>query len=76
MSIFELEDVLSVNREQVEFTLWYLRERTFVIRSDDNRFQITAPGVDALEAMEQESDPGARYFHDRELPLLPAAKKA
>ncbi|MBE0656564.1 MAG: J domain-containing protein [Bryobacteraceae bacterium] len=76
LTVFELEDVLSVNREQVEFTLWYLRERTFVIRSDDNRFQITAQGVDALEKMELESDPGSRYFEDRELPLLPAPKRA
>lgn len=76
MTIFELEDVLSVNREQVEFTMWYLRERALVMRSDDNRFQITAPGVDELEKMEREAEPGSRYFHDREVPLLPAAKKA
>lgn len=76
MSIFELEDVLSVNREQVEFTLWYLRETTSVIRSDDNRFQITASGVDALEKMEQESEPGGRYFVDRDVPLLPAPRRA
>lgn len=74
LTVFELEDVLSVNREQVEFTLWYLREKTFVTRSDDNRFQITAPGVDALEKMEQESEPGSRYFQDRDLTLLPAPK--
>lgn len=74
LTIFDLEDVLSVNREQVEFTLWYLRERTFVIRSDDNRFQITVQGVDALEMMEQDSDPGSKHFHDREAPLLPSAK--
>ena len=76
MTIFELEDVLSVNREQVEFTMWYLRERTLVLRSDDNRFQITAPGVDELERMERESSPESRYFHDSEVPLLPAARKA
>lgn len=73
MTIFELEHVLSVTREQVEFTLWYLRERAFVNRSDDNRFQITAQGVDALETMEQESDPCSRYFGGRDVALLPAA---
>ncbi|MBA3975012.1 MAG: hypothetical protein C0504_12450 [Candidatus Solibacter sp.] len=75
MSIFELEDVLSVNREHVEFTLWYLRERLLVIRSDDNRFQITAPGVDELERLESESQPGSRYFDGREPPMLPSAGK-
>jgi len=72
MSIFDLEDVLSVNREQVEFTLWYLRERTLVIRSDNNRFQITAEGVDALENLEREAGEKSRYFHDRDLAMLPA----
>jgi curved DNA-binding protein len=72
MSIFELEDVLSVSREQIEFTLWYLRESTFVVRSDDNKFQITVQGVDGLEAMEHAAGPDARYFHDRELIMLPA----
>lgn len=72
MSIFELEDVLGVSREQIEFTLWYLRERTLVTRSDNNRFQITAAGVDGLEALEREERPDARYFHDRDLVMLPA----
>lgn len=72
MSIFELEDVLGVSREQIEFTLWYLRERTMVTRSDNNRFQITAAGVDGLEAMEREEGPDSRYFHDRDLIMLPA----
>lgn len=77
MSIFELEDVLSVSREQIEFTLWYLRERTMVIRSDNNRFQITVQGVDELERMEREAGPDSGYFTNRELALLPApAKKA
>ena len=77
MSIFELEDVLSVSREQIEFTLWYLRERTMVTRSDNNRFQITAQGVDELERMERDGGPDSGYFANRELALLPApAKKA
>lgn len=75
MSIFELEDVLGVSREQIEFTLWYLRERTLVNRSDNNRFQITATGVDGLEAMEREQDPDSRYFHDRDLIMLPAPRQ-
>ncbi len=75
MSIFELEDVLSVSREQIEFTLWYLRERTLVIRSDNNRFQITVQGVDELERMERETGPDSSYFSNRELALLPAPVK-
>ncbi len=75
MSIFELEDVLSVSREQLEFTLWYLRERTLVTRSDNNRFQITAEGVDDLERMERDAGPDSSYFSNRELALLPAPAK-
>jgi hypothetical protein len=48
-----------------------------VIRSDNNRFQITVQGVDELERMEREAGPDSGYFTNRELALLPApAKKA
>ena len=50
MSIHEMEDLLGCPREHLEFSLWYLREKTWVVRSDNNRFSITAAGVEAAEA--------------------------
>jgi DnaJ domain len=49
MDARELEQLLGVPREHLEFSLWYLREQGLVIRSDNGRFQITVKGVDRAE---------------------------
>ena len=49
MSIRELEDLLACPREHLEFTLWFLKERKYVARSDNNRHSITWEGVAAAE---------------------------
>jgi len=46
----EMEDLLGVPREHLEFTVWYLRESQLIQRSDNGRFTITLKGVDAAEA--------------------------
>lgn len=53
LSIFDLEEVLGVPREHLEFALWYMREKGMASRSDNNRYQITAAGVDELERIEE-----------------------
>jgi len=52
LSIFDFEDLLGVPRDHLEFTLWYLKERGYISRSDNNRFQITIAGVDYAESLE------------------------
>lgn len=49
MSIRELEDMLACPREHLEFSLWFLKERRYVTRSDNNRHSITCEGVEAAE---------------------------
>ena len=49
MTIPELEDLLGCPREHLEFTLWYLKENSLVVRSDNARYFITAKGVDYAE---------------------------
>jgi hypothetical protein len=51
MSVQEMEDLLSIPKEHLEFTVWYLKESGLVTRSDDNRLSITVKGVDAAEAL-------------------------
>ena len=63
MSLPELEDLLAVPREHLEFSLWYLKERGWITRSDNGRHVITAGGVEQAEATEI---PWAR--EDRQLP--------
>lgn len=53
MSIPELEGLLGVPREHLEFTLWYLKERGYIIRADNARYSITAAGVEHTEALEE-----------------------
>ena len=45
----ELETMLGRAREHLEFTIWYLAQRKYVMRDDQSRLMITADGVDYLE---------------------------
>ena len=45
----ELESMLGLPREHLEFTIWYLVQRKYVTRDDQSRLMITADGVDYLE---------------------------
>jgi curved DNA-binding protein CbpA len=46
----EMETMLGRTREHLEFTIWYLLQKKFVVRDDQSRLVITADGVDYLEA--------------------------
>jgi hypothetical protein len=70
LSVFDFEDLLGIPREHLEFTLWYLKERAYVTRSDNNRFQITINGVDYAESLEQQDLGSGTLRSDR---LLPSA---
>ncbi len=49
MSLKELEELLGVLKEHLEFTLWFLKENQQVQRSDNARYTITLKGVEAAE---------------------------
>lgn len=71
VTIFELEDLLGIPRDHLEFTLWYLKERGLLVRGDNNRFQITAAGVDYAEEIEEREGRRMRQGDDH---LLPAGR--
>jgi len=48
----EIEDVLGIEKEHLEFALWYLREKGYVTKTDNGTFAITALGVEAYEEIE------------------------
>ena len=52
--VLDLEDLTGRAREHLEFTLWYLAQKKFVLRGDNSRFSITVEGVDYLEEHYQE----------------------
>jgi curved DNA-binding protein len=45
----DLEALIGRPREHLEFTLWYLSQRKFLLRGDSSQLVITAEGVDYLE---------------------------
>ena len=42
-------EMLACPIEHLEFALWFLREKRWLVRSDNNRFEITWQGVEAFE---------------------------
>jgi curved DNA-binding protein len=70
MAVQELEDLLSIPKEHLEFTVWYLKESGLVTRTDDNKLSITVKGVDVAEAL---GDPAKGMTQVREDRLLEMA---
>jgi curved DNA-binding protein CbpA len=56
MSLKELEDLLGVPKEHLEFTIWYLKEGQYVTRGDNGRVTITLRGVDLAEELSEKAD--------------------
>jgi curved DNA-binding protein CbpA len=51
LGLRDLETLLGTPKEQLEFSLWYLRERGYLTRSDSARHTITIKGVEFAEEM-------------------------
>jgi curved DNA-binding protein CbpA len=71
MSLKELEDLLGVPKEHLEFTVWYLKEGQFLTRTDNGRVTITMRGVDLAEELNERGDKS-----HAERKALPAARVA
>jgi len=64
---FELEQLLNCPREMMEFHVWYLKEKGWIMRTEMGHLSITADGVDQVEATRVHLDPGR---------LIPATTRA
>jgi curved DNA-binding protein CbpA len=51
LTLKEMEDMLGVPKEHLEFTLWYLKEGGHIQRGDSGKTLITLKGVDLAEEM-------------------------
>lgn len=49
VGIVSLEQVIECPQAQMEFHLWYLKEKGWIQRTENGTFAITAGGVDAVE---------------------------
>jgi hypothetical protein len=51
LNLRELEVLLNTPKEDLEFSLWYLKECGYLIRTDSARHTITLKGVQFAEAL-------------------------
>lgn len=51
MGLRELLDLVGIPREQLEFSLWYLKEGGYLLRTDSARHSITLKGVELIETL-------------------------
>jgi curved DNA-binding protein CbpA len=49
ISLLELEEVMAIPREYLEFTLWYLKQKKYIEMNQGADFSLTATGVDFVE---------------------------
>ncbi|MGD0736713.1 MAG: J domain-containing protein [Terracidiphilus sp.] len=49
VSLYEVEARMGFPREYLEFTIWYLQKKAYIIRADNADFTLTAEGVDFIE---------------------------
>jgi curved DNA-binding protein len=56
MGLRDLLDLLGIPREQLEFSLWYLKEGGYLLRTDSARHSITLKGVELIETLAAHRD--------------------
>jgi curved DNA-binding protein len=56
MGLRDLLDLLGMSREQLEFSLWYLKEGGYLHRTDSARHSITLKGVELIETLATHRD--------------------
>lgn len=50
VSLAEMEEQMGFPRDYLDFTLWYLQKKRYIGRSDHAQYELTAEGVDFVEA--------------------------
>jgi curved DNA-binding protein CbpA len=71
LSVLEIEQMMSIPREHLQFTIWYLKAKRQISQDDRSSLMITADGIDFMEAnlpehktmykMLEAADLGERY---------------
>jgi curved DNA-binding protein CbpA len=62
LSMRHIENMLDASNEELNFALWYLKQRSFVVADDKSNMQISVEGMDFLE--------GSRPSADTVMPLI------
>jgi hypothetical protein len=62
ISLLDLEQRMGFPREYLNFTMWYLRAKSFVTLADNSDYALTAEGADYVEANACENEPLAKLI--------------
>ena len=49
LSLLEIEQMMYIPREHLQFTVWYLKSKRYIAQDDRSSLMITAEGIDFLE---------------------------
>ncbi len=66
MTLFEIEEILGIPRDHLEFALWFLREAAMISRSDNQKYMITLKGVEQAEEIGAWNPPGDKMIESPE----------
>lgn len=50
LSVLEIEQMMFIPREHLLFTVWYLKQKRFIVQDDRSSLMITSDGIDFMEA--------------------------
>jgi len=64
LSLRELEELMAIPRDLLEFSLWFLKEGGHLSRSDNARHTITMKGVELVESSSAETAPAPGRLGD------------
>lgn len=68
LTLQEMEELLGYPRDHLEVSLWFLREKGYLMRTDNARFAITADGFEHAEAEKLPSFTQQKMLTDSGLP--------
>jgi curved DNA-binding protein CbpA len=76
VSLKNIENILDATNEELNFTLWYLKQRSFATNDDKSNIQITVEGMDFLESNRPSSAVVMPFIKASALPTPQAAPAA
>ena len=64
MSLRDLEELLAIPRQQLEFSLWFLKEGGLLVRTDSAKHTITMKGAELVESTMNQATPQRERISD------------
>jgi len=74
LSFLDLENLMSFPREHLQFAMWYLRSKKYILQDDRSSFIISAEGVDYLESKLPNDEALYKIFRAAESGMMVTSK--